>query len=139
MDIPYGWATVIAAVITAVFGGLLLRSNRRAEKAVAAVHDQVANNHKDENGDPILMRDDLDEKFEGLADLVKGVAATQEAQKLDIGGLRAEIRQVRTDQTEDRKEVREAAVTAAAAAKTAAKATADAIRALERTRPHKRS
>lgn len=93
-----GAAGIIIAALLGLIGtllGLILRNTRK-------VHEQVANNHIDEQGNPINMRDDLDEKFEGLADLVKGVAETQRVQAADIGGLRADIRQIRSDQTADR-------------------------------------
>jgi peptidoglycan hydrolase CwlO-like protein len=94
--------------------GLILRNTKR-------VHEQVANNHIDDQGRPINMRDDLDEKFEGLADLVKEVSR-------DVGGLKEDVRIIRRDQTADR-----AAATRAATA--AAEAAATAREALERTQP----
>lgn len=122
-DIPAGWALVIAAAITALLAliGTLLTLVLRQTKRT---HWQVANNHVDDEGNPINLRDDLDE----LALLVKGVAASQVEQAKDIGGMRVDIRQIRTDQTEDRR-------TATRAAEVAAKAARDAIRALERTHP----
>lgn len=124
-------AAVIIAALLGLIGvllGRILISTRRT-------HEQVANNHVDEDGNPINMRDDLDGKFEGLADLVKGVARTQASQADDIGGIRAEIRQVRADQTIDRATVSDAARAAAIAARKAEKAASDAVLALERTKP----
>lgn len=126
-----GAAGIIIAALLGLIGtllGLILRNTRK-------VHEQVANNHIDDQGNPINMRDDLDDKFDGLATLVKGVAETQKAQTADIGGLRAEIRQVRSEQADDREAARRAATDAASAARKAEKAASDALVALERTQP----
>jgi uncharacterized protein YoxC len=120
-------AVIGGALITALLGiiGVLLgKILGNTNKTV----DHVANSHVDAHGNPINLRDDLDEKFEGLAGLVNGVADTQRDQAKDIGGLRSDIRQ-------DRAAVADAARDAATAARKAEKAASDAILALERTQP----
>jgi peptidoglycan hydrolase CwlO-like protein len=109
-------ATVIAALLglIGVLLGKILGNTRR-------LVEHVANSHVDENGNPINMRDDLDEKFEGLADLVKGVAADQ-------GGMKEDLRLIRRDQSTDR-------ATAAQAAREAAKAVRIAQAALKTLKP----
>lgn len=49
---------LIAAVTTGA--AVLERWAKHVRKDTSAVRDQVANSHLDENGEPILMRDDLD-------------------------------------------------------------------------------
>jgi hypothetical protein len=117
-------ASVIAALL-GLIGVLLGLIHKNAKAAVG----QVQNSHT------VNLRDDLDEKFEGLAGLVNGVADTQRDQAKDIGGLRSDIRQVRTEQALDRAAVADAARDAATAARKAEKAASDAILALERTQP----
>jgi uncharacterized damage-inducible protein DinB len=127
-------AVVGGALITALLGiiGVLLgKILGNTNKTV----DHVANSHVDAHGNPINLRDDLDEKFEDLAGLVNGVADTQRDQAKDIGGLRSDIRQVRTEQALDRAAVADAARDAATAARKAEKAASDAVLALERTQP----
>jgi hypothetical protein len=116
-------ASLIAAllgIIGVLLGKILGNTNKTVE--------HVVNSHVDDDGNPFLLRDDLDEKFDGLAGLVKGVAETQKEQAKDIGGLRSDIRQIRTDQTADR-------ATAGRAATAAAEAAEAAREALERTQP----
>jgi uncharacterized protein YoxC len=113
-------AVVGGALITALLGiiGVLLgKILGNTNKTV----DHVANSHVDDHGNPINLRDDLDEKFEGLAELVKDLSR-------DVGGMKEDVRIIRRDQTADR-----AAATRAAEA--AAEAAATAREALERTQP----
>jgi hypothetical protein len=53
------------------------------------------NSHKKSDGTPLNLRDDLDEKFEGLANLVKSVV-------LDLGGMKSDIRGIRREALVDR-------------------------------------
>jgi uncharacterized membrane-anchored protein YhcB (DUF1043 family) len=117
-------AGVVVAALLGLIGtliGLILRNTKRTAVASALIHEQVANNHVDEHGNPINMRDDLDEKFEGLAELVKSVSK-------DVGGLKEDVRIIRRDQTADRAAATRAAEAAAHAAEVAREA-------LERTQP----
>jgi hypothetical protein len=116
-------ATVVSALL-GIIGSLLLRILTNTRRT----HEQVANNHYDDDGNPINMRDDLDE----IRDLVRDVADTQKTQGKEIGGIRAEIRQVRADQSLDRAAATRAADSAARAASSAAQI---ARQALERTKP----
>jgi hypothetical protein len=63
-------ATVIAALL-GLIGILLGRILGNTKRTV----DHVANSHVDEYGNPINLRDDLDEKFEGLANLIRVLRA----------------------------------------------------------------
>jgi Tfp pilus assembly protein PilV len=104
-------ATVVAALLSLI--GVLLGMIHKNAKTAA---NQTQNSHETN------LRDDLDEKFEGLADLVTGVSA-------DVGGIKEDLRLIRRDQSTDR-------ATAAQAAREAAKAVRVAQAALERTKPH---
>lgn len=53
---------VIAALVVA--GLILWRFGSMIAKRLAAVQDQVANDHKKPDGTPILLRDDLDDKHD---------------------------------------------------------------------------
>lgn len=109
-------ATVIAALL-GIIGSLLMKILANTRRT----HEQVANNHVDEDGNPINMRDDLDEKFAGVAGLVKDV-------KADVGGMKEDLRLVRRDQTADR-------AVASEAHKIASEAIGLAQQAIERTKP----
>ena len=84
------FGTIIAALLG--YLGVVATGARRHAKAARL---GVENEH------PKNLRDDLDEKFQGLADLVKTVVT-------DIGGIRSEIRNIRLDATADRKAAGEA-------------------------------
>jgi hypothetical protein len=120
-------AVVGGALITALLGiiGVLLgKILGNTNKTV----DHVANSHVDAHGNPINLRDDLDEKFDGMATLVKGVSA-------DVGGIKEDLRLIRRDQSTDRATAAAAAKEAAAAARAAAEAVLVAQQALENTQP----
>lgn len=76
-------------VITALLGylGIVATSTRRHAKAA---RNEVQNSH-DTN-----LRDDLDLKFAGLADLVTGLVG-------DVGGIKEDIRIIHRDAGEDRR------------------------------------
>lgn len=80
--------STFGVVIAALLGYLGIVATGARRHAKAARH-QVQNSHE------VNLRDDLDEKFKGLADLVKQVIKDQ-------GGMKADIRQIRHDQSEDR-------------------------------------
>lgn len=71
-------ATVLAAAAAGVFGLLI---NRK----VNGIRTQVANHHK------VNLRDDLDDKHEENADLLKSLAR-------DMGGMKADVRLIRKTQ-----------------------------------------
>lgn len=140
------WAVLITVALIGLIGvllGLILRGqHRNAQTGRQTLHqvktfsatgqqtlNQVQNSHETN------LRDDLDEKFAGLAGLVKGavddigeIRTEVGTLRQDVGGIKADIRQIHTDQTADRS-------IAGAAARAAALAADTAQRALERTRP----
>jgi hypothetical protein len=97
-DIPQGWATIDAAVIAVVGGGLMtmlgivLRRLKRVREDTATTVFHVANEHKDDQGDPINLRDDNDEKHRETMDKLAQIQSVQVQQARDIGGIRAELR-----------------------------------------------
>jgi gas vesicle protein len=74
---------------------------KEVHTTVTAIKDQVANGHIDENGAPINLRDDIDE-------VVLSIREMRKEMRLDIGGLRAELRQVREDRSADRADTNKA-------------------------------
>jgi hypothetical protein len=98
---------VFGSILTAIVGAtgviIVAMLNRTRQHAKVAA-DQTANSHKNPDGTPLNLRDDLDEKFEGLADLVKGLG-------LDIGGMKSDIRGIRKDASDDRNNANEAIAT----------------------------
>jgi hypothetical protein len=96
--------SAIVATIGVVIVATLNRTSTRQKRttvAVAQVLDHVQNAHKNPDGTPLNLRDDLDDKFEGLAGLVKGISA-------DLGGVKADIRGIRKDASDDRRNATEA-------------------------------
>lgn len=123
-----GFATIIGALlgVIGIMLGLIHKTTKKTNRNSMGVLEQVQNSHETN------MRDDLDDKFAGLATLTKSVISTQETQGKDLGGIKADIRQIHLDQTSDRAT---AAAQAAAAALSAATAVNVAQKALGRTRP----
>ena len=76
------------SVITALLGYLGVVATGARRHAKAARHE-VQNSHE------VNLRDDLDVKFKGLADLVKGAVA-------DIGGIKEDIRIIHREASQDR-------------------------------------
>lgn len=110
-DIPNGWATVGAAVIDvggpvllAVVGALMgwvLRRLKRIQADTQKTVAHVANEHTDDEGNPINLRDDLDGKQDETRDLLTEaldklaqIQSVQVDQGRDIGGIRSELRQL---------------------------------------------
>lgn len=99
-DIPGGWASIIAAVLTivggpvtvAVFGSRLSKRVKAIRHDVAITKDHVANSHVDADGVPINMRDEQDRYQVELVRKLDEIQATQRTQGRDIGGLRSDIR-----------------------------------------------
>lgn len=92
-------ATVIAAVIVAVGSAIAIVASQRAKlRQIAsdarAAADQTTNSHEE------AEYPNLREELTATRSLVAEV-------RQDIGGLRAEIRQLHTDQSDDRKALRE--------------------------------
>ncbi|WP_243063175.1 hypothetical protein [Humibacter sp. RRB41] len=105
-DIPQGWATIDAAVIAVVGGGLMamlgfvLRRLKRVKQDTETTVYHVANEHKDERGDPINLRDDNDEKHSETMDTLKQIQRVQVDQARDIGGIRQELRTLHENDAE---------------------------------------
>lgn len=112
-DIPYGWSTIISAIITVVGAPLIalvlrkqtrklreIRADVAETKADAAVtREHVANEHIDSAGNPINMRDDQDQKHAETMRAVGHLTRTVDAVlgdlgelKRDMGGVRHELR-----------------------------------------------
>lgn len=91
---------VFGSIITAIIGtvgGVMVTMLNRASNRQKQVLEHVQNSHKNPDGTPLNLRDDLDEKFDGLASLVKTAVA-------DIGGLRSDIRDIRKEARVDREQ-----------------------------------
>lgn len=123
-DIPNGWATVGAAVIdvggpvavTAVLGLMawVLRRLKHIQVDTQKTVAHVANEHTDDEGNPINLRDDLDGKQDETRDLLTEAldklaqiqrvqveqAEVQRGQARDIGGIRAELRTLHENDAE---------------------------------------
>lgn len=112
-DIAVAAIVTFGTIITALLGylGVVATGARRHAKAARY---EVQNTH------PTNLRDDLDEKFEGLAGLVKTVIDRQAEQGKDIGGIRADVRHLAESDLEQAK---------------TARVNSERIAALEQTRP----
>ena len=105
-DIPQGWATIDAAVIAVVGGGLMtmlgviLRRLKKVKQDTQTTVYHVANEHRDELGDPINLRDDNDEKHKETMDRLAQIQRVQVDQARDIGGIRAELRTLHENDAE---------------------------------------
>ncbi len=114
-------ATVIAALLGLI--GVLLGMIHKNAKTAAR---QTQNSHQTN------LRDDLDEKFDGIAELVKGVAADQ-------GGMKEDIRIIRRDQSADRAAAAEAAHAASEALRLAREAREAIARTKRNTQPKEKN
>ena len=98
---------VFGSILTAVVGtvGVIIVAmlNRTRQHAKVAA-DQTANSHNKPDGTPLNLRDDLDEKFEWIADLVKTLGD-------DLGGVKSDIRGIRKDASDDRQNAAESLAT----------------------------
>ena len=92
------FGSVITAIITTI-GIVIVAMLNRASTRQKQVLDHVQNEHKKADGTPLNLRDDLDEKFEGVSRLVRGAIT-------DIGGIRQELRALRDDDTDQRDRLR---------------------------------
>lgn len=116
-DIPNGWATVGAAIIDVGGPALLLlmstlmawvlRRLKRIQADTRKTVVHVANEHTDDEGNPINLRDDLDEKQDEtrgllteLLDKTAQIQRVQVDQARDIGGIRSELRQLHESDAE---------------------------------------
>jgi len=83
---------VFGSIVTAIVGavGIIIVAmlNRTRQHAKVAA-DQTQNSHKSN------LRDDLDEKFEGLETLLTLMVA-------DVGGMKSDMRSIRREQLADR-------------------------------------
>jgi hypothetical protein len=102
-DIPQGWATIDAAVIGVVGAGLMtmlgivLRRLKHVREDTATTVYHVANEHKDDRGDPINFRDDTDAKHAELVELVTEVATRVEGIDGRIDEVERNLRGVQKD------------------------------------------
>ena len=123
LDIPGGWATVIAALITFLIGPAVIAilGARLTRKVNHLSADTKATRHQVENSHSTNLRDDQDDKHAELVELVKAVIGAQKSQGAEIGGVREELRGVRRDVSDLRGELG---------------VERERIRDLEDTRPH---
>lgn len=82
--------STFGVILTGLFGYLAVVATGARRHAKAARH-QVQNSHE------VNLRDDLDEKFKGLADLVKGLADDVSGVKDDIGGVKKDVGGIKED------------------------------------------
>lgn len=109
VDIPGGWVTVIVALVSFVVSPaisivLTARMNGRVKSLKA---DSKATRHQVENNHDTNMREENDERHDETVTLLKNVIATQKLQGNDIGGIREELRALRTDDHDQRDRIHE--------------------------------
>jgi len=80
--------TTIGAVLVALLGVQNVRIGR-IRKDAAETREQVANNHKDEHGNPINLRDEQDERHAENAQKLDLIISTQEKHGRAIAKLQA--------------------------------------------------
>lgn len=80
---------VTLGVTTTAMSGVAVAMIARTRSHAKAAADQVQNDHSSN------LRDDLDDKFDSLTELVKLAVA-------DIGGIKSDLRQIRKEAGEDR-------------------------------------
>ena len=115
VDLPGGWVTVIAVLLTTVVGPIAtivvtarLSGRVKAIRSdVAVTKEHVANSHVDEHGEPINMREEQDRYQAELVGKLNEIQSTQRGQARDIGGIRAEMRQLREADLEHTRTARE--------------------------------
>lgn len=96
IEIPSGTAAVLVAILTTSQGvvlgliGIIVKRVGRMRRDTTAVRDQVVNHHVDEDGEPILMRDENDTRHAETAGWFKEL-------RRDVGGLREDVRGLRSD------------------------------------------
>ena len=89
------FGTIIAALLS--YLGVVATGARRHAKAAR---------HEVQNSHTVNLRDDLDAKFKGLEAALLGFGDDLGAVKKDIGGMRSDIRLIRTEASQDREHVR---------------------------------
>lgn len=87
------------SIITALLGYLGVVATGARRHAKAARHE-VQNSHE------VNLRDDLDDKFRGLEAAMAGFGDALGEVKKDVGGMRSDIRLIRTEASQDREHVR---------------------------------
>ena len=99
IDVPGGWATIIVAIVSFVLGPLVTAviAARTSHRVKALKADSVATRSQVENSHDTNMRAENDERHNELIKLVSTVIETQKTQGRDIGGLREDIRGIRSD------------------------------------------
>lgn len=82
-------AVVLAALIALVL--IIWRFGPRIVKGMDALRAQVENDHKDANGNPIILRDDLDQKHDENRELLRSLARGQVNMQGDIAWIMRRI------------------------------------------------
>lgn len=82
-------AAIVLGALIALVGRVNVKINK-VGRDVRVARDQVANAHVDENGKPINMRDEFDDRH-------REITKTLQTISLDIGGIRQDNRQLRHD------------------------------------------
>lgn len=108
-----GVCVIIAALLGLIAGqGVMQRHHAKKSRAAAEIAAENTEKVKEEtvlireqvqNTHETNLRDDLDDLTNLIQEMSKKQDRQYEQSQRDIGGLRQELRQVREDQTEDRK------------------------------------
>lgn len=121
-DVPQGDAAIIGSIAAAIIAPLVgLIITLRLSGKVKAIQsdasqtkDQVVNGHKKPNGDPLIMRDELDERHAEQMDTLNQIRTEVKANtrrlndvSRDIGGIRQDVRQLHDDDAEQRGRIRD--------------------------------
>lgn len=96
---------IVAAIVTfgSIIGALL---TYLGIVATGARRHAKAARHEVQNSHTVNLRDDLDDKFKGLEAALLGFSDALGEVKKDVGGIRADIRLIRTEASQDRDHVR---------------------------------
>lgn len=100
-DIPGGWAVVIAGLFASLPGVVAAVMSVRTRTAVRRVgHDTALVKEQVKNSHPKNLREEQDDRHDVLMTELGSIRSAQTAQGRDIGGIKADIRGLRTDQSE---------------------------------------
>ena len=109
VDIPGGWVTVIVALLASVLGPAItiVLTARMSGKVKSLKADSKATRYQVENNHSTNFREESDERHDETVTLLRNVIATQKLQSNDIGGIREELRALRTDDHDQRDRIHE--------------------------------
>ena len=99
-----GVATVTAIIgpaFMAILAAILNRKIKNIRSDTAQTLDQVKNSHTTN------MREEGDDRHDELVALVRDVIGTQTTQTAEIGGIRSELRALRSDDSKQREMIRD--------------------------------